>query len=262
MNICPISEQEMKFVFSELILGKYDVAYYVCDHCGILRTEEPFWLEEAYSEAIGKTDTGVVERSLRNQKLLEPIIHRMFGRSGKFLDVGGGYGLLARLMRDRGFNCYTADKYCKNLFAVGFEPNSDFNADALFAFEVLEHIRDPLEFIKISFNLYKCSTLIFSTLDYGLSVPPRDWWYYAFEGGQHITFYQSRTFALLAERLGCSYHKLHGGFHLISDRPMSRIDKLLFSSANLRRIYSFYVKRHRNGLSKVWEDHLTLKNNL
>ncbi len=59
----------------------------------------------------------------------------------------GGYGLLARLMRDLGFDCHGTDKYCDSLFAREVDPGPDFKADALFAMEVLEHIEDPLGFV-------------------------------------------------------------------------------------------------------------------
>ncbi|MDM9385349.1 methyltransferase domain-containing protein [Chlorogloeopsis sp. ULAP01] len=87
----------------------------------------------------------------------------MFNGKGKFLDVSGGYGLLTRLMRDIGFDCYTTDKYCQNLFAKAFEPTDKFEADALFAFEVLEHIENPLKFLSKIFMKSGCKTLIFST---------------------------------------------------------------------------------------------------
>ena len=62
---------------------------------------------------------------------------------------------------------------------------------------------------------------IFSTFLYEGAVPPaRDWWYYAFDAGQHISFYQERTLKKLADRLGlhfCSAHRIH----LFSEKPVN-----------------------------------------
>jgi len=259
IKVCPITGHEMKLSFSEIVLRKYDVDYYSCEECGILQTEKPYWLDEAYQDAIGITDTGMVSRNISNQKILEPILERMFNSEGKFLDVGGGYGLLTRLMRDIGFDCYTFDRYCENMFAKYFEPIAGFKADALFCFEVFEHIEDPYVFIRDMFIRYCCKTIIFSTLVYENSIPSRDWWYYSFDGGQHITFYQSRTLSLLANRLGCHYYMINHGLHIITDVKLTKLDKYLFSNKYLFRIFALYTRYKRRRLSKTWDDHLLMK---
>ena len=120
----------MEYVFSETILGKHKVKYFYCQESGMLKTEPPYWLEEAYQDAIADTDTGIVNRNINNSRTLEAVIECLGIKNGTLLDVAGGYGLLARLMRDKGFDCYTTDKYCKNLFAKTFEPQAGFKADA------------------------------------------------------------------------------------------------------------------------------------
>ncbi|MBI4916204.1 MAG: methyltransferase domain-containing protein [Acidobacteria bacterium] len=252
----------MEPVFSATVLGTYAVTYYYCEICGLLKTEKPYWLDEAYREAATDTDTGLVARNIGNSALLAVILEGLSVEKGKFLDLGGGYGLLTRLMRDRGFDCYTTDRYCQNLFAKTFEPDAHFSADVLFAFEVLEHIEDPLRFLTDAFERYGCKTIIFSTLTFSLPIPSTDWWYYSFEGGQHITFYQPRTLGCLARRLGCNYHMLTADHHIITDIDIPGIARLVLSNAHLRRLYSIYVGRKRNALSKTWDDHLRMKERL
>ena len=224
---CPISGKVMKPVFSEIILAKYLVTYYYCEDSGLLKTQTPYWLDEAYQEAIADTDIGLVRRNIAISKFLERILYHLFKNQGKFLDVSGGYGLLTRLLRDMGFDCYTTDKYCKNIFAKAFEPVGDFKADALFAFEVLEHLENPYQFLKDIFDKYCCKTLIFSTLTFSDKIPSRDWSYYSFETGQHITFYQPFTLDILAKKLGINYYMISPDFHIMSDITMSISTRLL-----------------------------------
>ena len=45
--------------FRGLVLRKHDIAYHRRDECDFIQTEEPYWLDEAYSSAISdKLKTG------------------------------------------------------------------------------------------------------------------------------------------------------------------------------------------------------------
>jgi len=256
---CPISKKTMPPVFSETILGKYKVQYYYSEESGLLKTEHPYWLDEAYQDAISDLDTGLVARNTSNSNMLGLVLICLGIQNGKYLDIAGGYGLLTRLMRDKGFDCYTTDKYCKNIFAKTFEPVDHFKADALFAFEVFEHIENPLEFLKENFSAYSCSTIIFSTLTFADKIPSRDWWYFAFEAGTHITFYQERTLSLLADRLNCNYYMLSPELHIITKTNINRINRFILTRNKLRRLLSIYVNLKRKRMSKTWNDHLKMK---
>ncbi len=258
-NICPITGAPMEFAFTEKILGKFDVNYFFSRESGILQAENPYWLDEAYRSAIAVADTGLVNRNLINRKRLEPILYRMFGNAGKFLDLGGGYGLLTRLLRDIGFDAYSYDKYCENIFAKTFEPGENFTADALLAFEVFEHINNPVEFVSNAFAKYNCKTMIFSTLLFDGDVPPKDWWYYSFDYGQHITFYQQKTLKLLADKFNCKYYRLNHDFHLITDKKINSIDKVIFTNQKLLLLISMLVRLLRIKKSKINSDYLKIK---
>lgn len=61
---CKICYAETSFFDTALVLGKYKTIYYQCPCCGVIQTEEPYWLDEAYSEAITDSDIGLIGRNI------------------------------------------------------------------------------------------------------------------------------------------------------------------------------------------------------
>ena len=158
---CNICGTENQAYCSERIMGKYDIEYYHCSNCDFVQTEEPYWLEEAYSKSINLSDTGYMARNLSYANRLTILLYLLFGKNGTFLDYAGGYGVFVRLMRDIGFDFNWDDKYTKNMFSSGFEWNQQSRVDSVTLFEAFEHFVEPM--IEIE-NLLKISdTIIFST---------------------------------------------------------------------------------------------------
>src|SRR5688572_28604301 len=85
------------------VLGKHDVRYEHCTRCDLIQTELPYWLEEAYSQAISQLDTGAMHRNHMASRLTAAVV-RLAGIEGPFLDYGGGHGVFVRMMRDLGFD--------------------------------------------------------------------------------------------------------------------------------------------------------------
>lgn len=206
---CQICSAVMTHAFTGVLLERHQVFYHHCQACGFLRTQNPTWLDEAYTNAIADTDTGLVVRNLRMARAMTVILTWLGERNGPFVDLAGGYGLFVRLMRDAGFPFLWEDKYASNLLAKGYESTHAATASAVTAFEVLEHIHDPVAFLSDAIARWRCRRLFLSTELYvGAPPPPGTWRYYAPETGQHISFYTTRTLQAIAGRVGLRYQRL------------------------------------------------------
>jgi len=244
----------MRPAFRHTILQKYDVQYSQCQTCGFLQTETPFWLEEAYSNAIAAADTGLMQRNLQLARASSVVLWRLFRGKGRFLDAAGGYGIFTRLMRDVGFDYYWSDSHAENLVARGFQATPDDGPySAISAFEVLEHVLDPLAFLADLVATGAKTILISTELFSGEFPDPEQWWYYAFETGQHISFYRRTTLAAIGEKLGLTLHSA-GNIHMWTDRQVSALQFRLMTHPKSAALLS-WIPRSRLK-SRVWSDHL------
>jgi hypothetical protein len=257
-KICPISDTPMQPLFRHKLLSKYEVEYFHCSHCGLIQTEEPYWLNEAYEHAISSLDTGILHRNIRIRRYLEPLIELLGLSQGRFADIGGGYGTLTRLMRDIGYNFNTHDPYCENIFAKNFEVQSQATYDALLAFEVIEHLNDPTEFIKASFSKYSTKTIFLSTNTYK-RIPEKTWWYYSFDSGQHISFYQKKTLSILAKKNGCRLYSLNDSVHVITDKKVNFLKFLLMRNKFAFLVYAMITRARRFRKTRMFEDQEYIK---
>lgn len=258
---CPICNDPMKPVFEALVLGRHRAVYQRCGGCGLIQPTEPHWLDEAYGSAIAATDVGLVSRNLRNADLLAPVLSLLHPADAPLLDVGGGYGLLCRLLRDRGWDCHTTDAHCTNLFARHFEPGPDFQTPTLMAFEVFEHILEPLAFVRDAIARHGARTFIFSTLTHDWEVPPRDWWYYTFETGQHVSLYRQQTLDALAARIGWHHVPLSAELHLLTANPPGRATRFLLDRRHriVARAFRTLANLRRQGRSLMMSDYEAIK---
>jgi 2-polyprenyl-3-methyl-5-hydroxy-6-metoxy-1,4-benzoquinol methylase len=221
-NVCRQNTYEFQ---NAIILHKYNIVYYKCENCGFIQTESPYWLQESYTNAIASLDIGLVSRNLYLQPIIEKILIENFDYTKKFIDFAGGYGLFVRLMRDKGFDFYRQDKYCHNIFAEYFDISDIGNNnkfEALTAFEVFEHLQNPLEDIKEMFSL--SDTIIFST-----ELQPitpinniKDWWYFCPETGQHISFYTYKTLEVIAGHFNCYLYSNGHNLHILSPKKFTK----------------------------------------
>jgi hypothetical protein len=253
---CPICSGQMKLSFTAQVLRKYAARYEVCDGCGFLRAHEPHWLDEAYSSAIAAADTGLMARNVSLSAKIATVLYGVMGErgAGRYLDAAGGYGMLTRLMRDMGFDFYWADKHCENLLVPGFEYRPELGpCHAVTAIEVLEHLTEPVAFIAETLESAGADTLLFTTELYAGAPPdPSAWWYYTFETGQHIGFFQRRTLEDIGRRLGLHLASANG-IHILAKTPVNERWFGLATNRWFTRITPAIARRSLG--SKTMSDH-------
>ena len=228
---CNICGRPAEPLFTTRVLGRHEVTYHRCGRCGFIQTDEPFWLAEAYKDAINIYDVWAVSRPIHDCEMVVRLIDRCFAGTGlPFLDFGGGHGIFTRRMRDKGYPFLRSDTYTPNLYARCFDV-TDYPRESRFAliacFEVFEHLPDPIKELRALFEL--ADTVVFST-----NIAPAglkkegDWNYFAPYHGQHVSFY---TVAALEELAAAT------GSRLYTDR----LDHHLLTRANLRLTQAQFV---------------------
>lgn len=199
---CRLCNGQADYCFTLRNMGRYDIKYFVCSACGSMQTEKPYWLDEAYANAIRYTDTYVGERSQRMPRLAY-CLAKLFKlpQTASILDWGGGNGLMTRLLRDLGFDARNYDMYDKNSYAGGFDDEAGKNYDMITSFEVLEHMAEPKDEIAQIFErnpkVIFMSTCFFCGEDI-------NWSYLAPYSGRHIFFYSPKALLEIASSRGYS----------------------------------------------------------
>jgi Methyltransferase domain len=202
-----------------LVLAKYDVSYYRCQKCGSLQTEYPYWLAESYADAQASIDPGSARRVLDSYILVE-MVARIFA-CRKLLDFGGNTGFLCRLLRDRGYDAFTFDRYVTSIYAPHFLGRPSEPHDLVSAFEVMEHFTNPAIDLDQLFRARPRIVLATTELFSGQSAA---WWYLAPREGQHVFFYSANAARFIADQYG--YHLYIGrGFLLFSDTSVSFVKR-------------------------------------
>lgn len=230
-----------------VILNKYDIQYYSCDKCGFIQTESPYWLKEAYFSAIARSDIGLIGRNIKLSNFSSVLIPMFYDSKAPFLDYGAGNGMFVRVMRDRGFEFYWHDKYAANQFAEGFEAPQDKRFSLLTAFEVFEHLPQPLETIEDMFHY--SDTLVFSTrLLPRWKIMPDDWWYFTLDTGQHISLYSKESLKLIAEKFNVKLSSNGISLHILSPRIVPAIILKALSYAPFASMLSGLLNLGRRSL--------------
>ena len=92
MNTCrsPLTGAEASLLFEHFVLGRHKAGYYYDPTVGYIFAGAPHWLNEAYSDAVAVTDTGILARNLGNINIISEVISREPHRFTRGVDIGGG----------------------------------------------------------------------------------------------------------------------------------------------------------------------------
>ncbi len=191
-----------------------------CQSCGFIFVNEPVWLPGSFSTELNRLDVGSADRSLLVASFIRGMLARRSSRSSwTVLDVGGGDGLLTRVLRDHGVDCRWTDPFCEPAFYVGPPADEVDRFDLAVMSEVALHLTDPISaFAEV---LSRADRLMFTAV-----VPPpnlsADWWYLMPASGQHVAFYPVTATAEIARRLDADWCSDGKFFHLLSTKGISR----------------------------------------
>jgi len=198
-------------------------------------------MEEAYSSAIAKEDVGIMQRNLVNFEITSAVLKVLFPSTAESLDFGAGHGIFVRLMRDNGFNFCWSDLYAHNQYARGFEGSLNGTYQFLTAFEVLEHLPNPMTDLDVMMGV---ADNVLVTTCLVPDPPPKihEWWYYVPETGQHISFFTKDTLCIIANKF--NRHLLSSGsYHLFSKKPTNAALYRLVTRLRIARTLNAVIKR-------------------
>jgi glycosyltransferase involved in cell wall biosynthesis/tetratricopeptide (TPR) repeat protein len=205
------------------LLGRHDVAYAVCDNCGSLQTEPPYWLDEAYSRHTTGLDTGACQRCfdlVQETTVLLTLLD--FPKDAKAVDFGSGTGLYARMMRDRGYDFFAQDKYVKPYYMDGFsvEAINTNKFRLITGFEVIEHFPNPTTDIANLFGAGAALVLISTSPFAGQD---ESWEYLSPESGQHVFFYSLQALGSIANAYGYRAWQVRQTFAFFSETYVAEL---------------------------------------
>jgi hypothetical protein len=226
IEACRLCGCNARQIFTKQVLQRHVVGYFLCDNCGSLQTEEPYWLSESYSQNnLAAVDTFAANRAITNLGMVASL-RNILGVKGRMLDYGGGDGLLTRLLRDQGIDAFVYDAYANPTYAGGFSGSLDDEPEMVTAFEVLEHLVTPRDFF---FALSASTARVFlsTTCLYNNDGP--DWFYLEPGTGGHIFFYSPKALQIVAKSSGWSV-VLAKRFQLFVRGELSTFQRLALST--------------------------------
>jgi SAM-dependent methyltransferase len=206
-----------------LRLSGRPVYYYRCPDCGFLFTcSFDQWTPEDFARFIYNEDYAALDpdyAEVRPRQNLT-IIQSMFGERLKplrLLDYGGGSGAFASLLRENGCAAESFDPFGGNVAAA--LPASGERFDIVTAFEVFEHVADPVGCLHEIDRLLKpdglllISTRINDGKEGRAGIGPRLTWWYASPRNGHIALHSRRSLTLLLRRFGYHCASLGDDYH-------------------------------------------------
>ena len=236
---CRLCGAQADFIFSKPLMWEDEAKYFCCQNCKSLQSEQPTWLDRAYSSVTLASDISTLRRVAAAQRIvfwLSKIFK--FERTDRILDWGGGNGMLVRHLRDLGLDAYVLDEYVKNAYAIGFDHKAGMDYRMITAFEVWEHFSQPDKDLDDLFKL-KPEFIVITT---GLYNGQGKEWEYVNPCGRHVFCYSEEGRQFVASKYG--YQALvKGGFTLFSKNTLTFWQRL-----SIRFLFSPRIESLREAL--------------
>jgi 2-polyprenyl-6-hydroxyphenyl methylase/3-demethylubiquinone-9 3-methyltransferase len=172
------------------------------------------WTDYIYNPEYDEIDPDYISKRPHQNAGYAPRALAKFWKPGsKGCDFGGGNGLFARLMSNSGMAFTSIDPYGTN---QGHDTGQRYQA--ITAFEVLEHVVDPVSTLRSITNLGDPDGffVLASTFAVPKTVRPGQlatWWYAAPRNG-HVSLYSTGAFKVLAHQNGLTYLEVTPKTHL------------------------------------------------
>jgi len=195
------------------------VRYFRCDGCGFCFAPEfRNWSDRKFKDRIYNDDYVLVDpefvalRPENNAKFVDDVFGPVRDRI-THLDYGGGNGLMSRLLRADGWQSSSYDHFVDGPGHVAQLATFDL----VTAFEVFEHVVDPLQLLaSLSKLTHAQSLILFSTLlsdGHIARGKGLDWWYLAPRNG-HVSLFSKTSLTLLLGAHGYQVLHLNQGIHV------------------------------------------------
>ena len=211
---CAICGGASEGILSYLVRKENQAILARCQECNFCFVINPNWLTGSFTETLQQLDIGTVDRCSLVLDFVQTVARvSSWPARSRFIDWGGGYGLMTRMARDRGINMANLDPYVQPLFSAPANLDKLCPAEVIVASEVFLHIEKPLEVLA---QLLSFSPVVIITA----VVPPDhvspDWWYLMPDTGQHVSFYPISTLKKMAEMTGTKLMSDGRFFHVFS----------------------------------------------
>ena len=241
-ELCAVCSGGTRFLFSYEVRGKHQAFLHECHNCRFTYISNPHWLDESFSSELNDLDIGSVDRCLVLADFVEVLIRSMKSSKSRFLDWGGGYGLLSRIMRDRGLDFASHDIYTRPLFVESSSNLKSETFELITMSEVALHLVDPVPvFTKI---MESTDVLVFTAV-IAPTVIPNDWWYLMPDTGQHVAIYHEETLQVLAKKLGVQVTSDGRFFHVLHRKSLGVKSRLLIKSRPLAFAFAWFYATAR-----------------
>ncbi|PCG19262.1 hypothetical protein KQ44_03815 [Brachyspira sp. G79] len=252
------SENSIKYLYNNIISNKSIVK---CKNCEIeylypYPTQKE--LSDIYSDdyaawGIGQEDNFSKMKRDKFRKLLKDILK--YKNNGKLLDIGCGPGYLMIEAKNLGFDVYgievgekaaniAKEKFGDDKIYNGILEKSDFNHnyfDIIMMSDVLEHVENPLELFKISYDLLKQDGYVVittpNTNSFTCRIMKSKWSHYNIE---HIHYFNKKSIEKLSSITG---------FEIIEIKPFWKV--LTFKYMN--SIFKYNNRKLLSGIFSVLE---------